>query len=469
MKKTVVWGLVLMVALSMSMISGCTESHVEEDVAIGIVESERRPYDENSIRFTKDKVNLYSEKSNESDILGELIKFSKLELIETEDEGEALWSLVHYAVGNEFVEGYVSSDQIIKNIGQDFRKGYTDLDYMPKHKVENYTNNPRQQVRALYVSLNSAVGNIDKYIQIANDTKVNAFVIDVKNDLGYTLFEMEVAEKFSPMANKGPKIKDIEQFMQKLKENEIYTIARVVTFKDTLYAQNFPERGTVYRDSGALYQSRDKLYWGSPYDRQFWEYNIEIAKVAADVGFNEIQFDYVRFPDATASTNAKLNFRNELDETKAECIQNFLKEAYEVISEKEVYVAADLFGLVGTVADDMGIGQHWESISNVIDFVCPMMYPSHYGKYNYGLPVPDQFPYETVYYSTEDSIERNMNIATPAAIRPWIQDFTATWVPGYIRYGDAELLAQIKALEDLDIHEYMLWNAGNNYHTNALK
>ena len=249
----------------------------------------------------------------------------------------------------------------------------------------------------------------------------------------------------------------------------IYTIARIVSFKDPSYAKQYPNKTIAYKDSGKPYSNSDKLVWVSPHDRQLWEYNIGVSKEAATAGFNEIQFDYVRFPASNAGKLDKiLDYRKEKDETKAETIQNYLKYAREQLSPLQVYISADIFGLVGSVSDDMALGQHWEAVSNIVDYVSPMMYPSHYGNGTYGLAVPDAFPYETIFFSTRDSVSKNKNIETPATIRPWIQDFTASWVKGYIKYGDKQLELQIKALEDNGVKEYMLWNAGNTYSEGAL-
>ena len=116
----------------------------------------------------------------------------------------------------------------------------------------------------------------------------------------------------------------------------------------------------------------------------------------------------------------------------------------------------------------MSLGQYWEAVSNVVDYVCPMMYPSHYANNTYGLPVPDAYPYETVYNSAKDSVARNKNIKTPGTIRPWIQDFTAPWVKGHIKYSDKQVKDQIRALEENGITEYLLWNAGNKYSEGAV-
>ena len=180
-------------------------------------------------------------------------------------------------------------------------------------------------------------------------------------------------------------------------------IARIVAFKSPFYAQNHPDRAIVYKDSGKLYTDSDRLPWVSPHDRIMWEYNVAIAKEAAELGFNEIQFDYVRFP-AIGNTEA-IDYRNETDESQTATIQNFLKYAYEALKPYEVYISADVFGWAATATGGIGIGQHWEAVSNVVDYISPMMYPSHYGPNTFGLPVPDAYPYETIDRSVKDAIE----------------------------------------------------------------
>ncbi|MCG8484755.1 MAG: putative glycoside hydrolase [Clostridia bacterium] len=467
---------VTLLSLSLTM-SACsnkdvvpTETQVVDSLTEGAIEhAALGQYDPEKVRFISQDSILYSESSSTSEVQGDILRFTEVELVEEKAENEEAWSKVNYVILDQYIEGWLPSGQLTSNLGETFRKGFTHLDFDPKYKVESYKNNPKIEARALYLTVNSTRQRIDEFIQIANETDINAFVIDVKADRGNMLFNSDAAEKYCPDANTTYEKEKVREMLQKLKDNNIYAIARIVTFKDTIYAQTYPERATVYKSSGKIYQSRDKLYWGTPHDRQFWEYNLAVSMEAADMGFNEIQFDYVRFPDVSAATCNKLDYRNEKDETKAEAIQKFLEYSYEELSKKEVYVGADIFGQVGSVVDDMGIGQYWEAVSNSIDFICPMMYPSHYGPNVYGLSVPDQFPYETVYYCTKDGIERNQNISTPAVIRPWIQDFTATWVTGYIPYRTREVKAQIQALKDLGVEQYMIWNAGNNYHTDALK
>ncbi|MBN2853239.1 MAG: putative glycoside hydrolase, partial [Clostridia bacterium] len=365
--------------------------------------------------------------------------------------------------------GYISPSSLVNSKTELMGVVYSDVDYSGFAKNSSYTSNPPIEVRGVYVSASTASNpeKVDKLIQIANETDINTFIINVKDDSESMLFHSEAAAAYCPSANEVVYIRNIEAFIKKLKDNNIYLIARIVAFKSPKYALEHPDKAIVYKESGEMYY-KDKSYWASPYDRDLWEYNVLVAKEAIALGFNEIQFDYVRFPDNGPSLDPLLDFRNSLSESKTKAIQEFLKYAYKELSPLEAYVAADLFAWTATSETDLGIGQHWEALTDVVDYICPMMYPSHYGPGIYGLDVPDAHPYTTIFESSSDALLRNRISMTPAIIRPWIQDFTATWVKGHITYGIEEIKAQIQALKDNGINEYMLWNASNVYTEGAL-
>ncbi|MEA4960868.1 putative glycoside hydrolase [Lutispora sp.] len=438
---------------------------IEEEIAA-------MTFAENTLFITGRKINVRDDIVKDAKILGSLSKGSQVVFLEEKkDEKEETWYKVTYEdeSGKE-VTGWISSKNAAREwtglIGEKFR----DMDYTPQKKIKEYENNPRVKVRGLYVTIYSASNaRIDSLIEMAKRTNINAFVIDVKDDKGYMLFPTKAAEKFSPKANEKATVKDIQALMKKLKDNNIYAIARIVSFKDPTYTTQNPDKAIIYKDTGKPFMNKDGLIWASPHDRILWEYNLEVSKEAADAGFNEIQFDYVRFPASDGGKLDKhLDYRNESGESKPGTIQNYLKYAREQLSPKKVYISADVYGLVGSVEDDMSLGQYWEAVSNIVDYICPMMYPSHYANNTYGVPVPDADPYKTVYNSAKDSAIRNKNMTTPAIIRPWIQDFTAPWVKGYIKYGDKQVIEQIKALEENGIDEFLLWNAGNKYSEGAV-
>lgn len=375
------------------------------------------------------------------------------------------WEKISYQKNREKRTGWIKSKQLVDSLGATLPKEWKNLDFSPIEK-KNYPENKRREVRGIYVTSSSAslTKRVDDLIALSKRTKINAFVIDVKEDDGTLLFKMKAGEKYNPNANRRSPIKDIDKFMKKMKDNNIYTIARIVSFKDPTYAKANPDKAIITKSTGKPFTNSDGVIWVSPHDRYLWEYNIAVAKEAALAGFDEIQFDYVRFPASNGGKLDKdLDYRNPNKESKPETIQKYLQYARKELEPLGVYIAADVYGQVGSLPDDMALGQHWESVSNVVDYICPMIYPSHYGKGVYGLPVPDAEPYKTVYRSTQDSINRNANIDTPAMIRPWIQAFTARWVKGYITYGPEQIELQVKALKDLGINEYILWSPTNRY------
>lgn len=344
---------------------------------------------------------------------------------------------------------------------------FASLHYAPVPK-RSYEGNPRIEVRGVYLTLLTLRSErLATLIQLAKDTQVNAFVIDFKDDSGKLLTQSAAATRYNPKANESLAFDDPGPLLRRLKDEGIYLIARIVTFKDPVFAKAHPAKSIWDRRAGRTFKSSDGLTWASPHDGDFRDYNLGLAKEAAVLGFNEVQFDYIRFPDVPKS--ADLDYRNPRGVSKADAIQSFLLDARKALEPLQVYVAADVFGLVCTTIDDMRIGQYWEAVSNAVDYICPMMYPSHYGPMNYGIEVPDQKPYEVLDRGIRDSIKRNGNIATPAKLRPWIQGFTATWVKGHITYGPAQVKAQTRALGDNGVKSWLIWHPANRYNPAAVK
>ena len=416
---------------------------------------------ENTIYVKKDETAIFKDK-NQKDKSFLKNKRDTLYLISESEK--------FYYVRDKFFsekDGYILKENVNKSLADFIVKKYKGVDYNFEMPTKNYESNSRVKAKGIYLTINTAISDkkINQLIEMAKKTEINTFVIDVKNDSETFLYESEVAKKY--LDNPKYSSKDFKKIMEKLKENDIYTIARIVTFKSPKYAISNPKKAITYKGTNTVY--KDGVYWASAFDRELWDYNIELALEAADYGFNEIQFDYVRFPALSSSKRNRLDLKNEKDESRTAAIQKFLQKAYKEISKKEVYVAADIFGWTASSLGDEGIGQHWEGLVSVIDYSCPMIYPSHYGPYNFGLKVPDAKPYQTVYRSTQDAIDKNKNVKNPATLRPWIQDFTARWVKGYIYYGPKEVRAQIDALKDLGVDEYILWSPSNRYTWEALK
>ncbi len=385
---------------------------------------------------------------------------------ETNDVKEGRWFQVRIGAGTGEAQGWLPSAYLTHN--RALTEGdFANLVYGPVPK-RNYPGRPARQVRGLYVSLN-ALGShrFPGILRLARQTSINALVIDFKDDVGDLLTESGTAARLNPAANRKPATRDLPALIRQLKAENLYLIARIVTFKDPAYAREHAGSSILDLRTGRPYRSRDGLTWSSPYDAEFRAYNLGLADEAAAAGFDEVQFDYVRFPDV--SKDVRLDYRAASSQTKAQVVQNFLLEARRRLEPRGVYLAADVFGLVCTTVDDMRIGQYWEAVSNAVDFICPMMYPSHYANGSYGLEVPDRHPFELVDRSLRDAERRNRNLDTPATIRPWLQGFTASWVRGHRTYGPQEIRTQIRALERHGLDTFLIWHPGGKYDAGAYR
>lgn len=300
--------------------------------------------------------------------------------------------------------------------------------------------------------------SLQKLIDICNRTELNALVIDVKDSDGVVSWDTEVPLEREIGASRKC-INDINAVMTKLAENDIYPIARIAVFKDPILAKAHPEMG-VKRPDGALWRDRRGNAWANPYDQRVWDYNIAIAIECAKLGFKEIQWDYVRFPsDGPVS---QCVYPGKTDETDSEVIASFLKYAREKLEPHAVVMTADLFGLTSLVNHDMGIGQTIKLIAEHVDYICPMVYPSHYARGEYGIPDPNRAPYKTVLLSLRDAVKAVEG--TKCRVRPWLQDFSLYGV----KYGAAEVLAQRKAAKEIGLTEFLLWNPQCRYTEAAL-
>ena len=430
--------------------------------------------DNNEYRYTNSKINAF-ENEDLTKLKTNISKSTRLKLIEAktiiqkdkdgnETEKQVLW--VSFFDKDRQVTAFIEDKNLKNSLSETLDNKFKKLDFSPIKKY-NFENNTKKKIRGIYITANtvSLSKRLDDLIKLAKSSGINGFVIDVKQDEGNLSIEMpDYIKNMNSGANDNYLIKDFHAVMQKLKENGIYTIARIVSFKDNIYAKNHPNSIISYRASGKAFTNSDGLIWISPHDRKMWEYNVAIAIEAAKVGFNEIQFDYVRFPASNGGKlDKELNYKNSKNETKSETIQAYLKYAKEKLKDYSVYISADIYGQISSSSDDMALGQYYEAISNVVDYISPMTYPSHYINGYYGIKLPDASPYKTVYYSNRDSVARSNNIETPAIIRPWIQAFTAKWVRGHINYGPNEIKEQVRALKDLGIDEYILWSPTNSY------
>lgn len=371
-----------------------------------------------------------------------------------------LFSLIKADGENEIKEEIISLS---------YQDWYQDYNNYSINKLEA-SRIPRE-VKGLYVTGGTANGlKYDHLIDLLDTTELNSLVIDIKEDSGYITYQSNNAKVKAIGSDGQVFIKDIDDLIHKAKEKNIYLIARIVTFKDPFYASNNPSIA-FQKKAGGVWKDNKGVAWVDPYQKSVWDYNLGIAKEIIEKGFDEIQFDYVRFPDNGAKMDREVDFHDTNNLSKAEIIAEFLIYAKKQLEGYQAFLSADVYGFTTTVSDDMGIGQQWELITSAVDYISPMMYPSHYGAYNYGLPVPDANPYALIKYGLEDAIEKDDKVSAEgkpiAIIRPWYQDFTATWVPGHIRYGSKEVLDQITAGNELGVTQYLMWNPNNVYSEGA--
>lgn len=338
---------------------------------------------------------------------------------------------------------------------------------IPKQKKETKP----VKVRGIYVTAMSAGSEkkIDEIITMVNETELNAVVIDVKDDYGYISYEMDYDKAKEVGATKNT-IQDIHTVIDKLKKNGIYVIGRVVAFKDPVLA-NHEASLCLKTNQGAMFRDKTGNAWLNPYKRDTWEYIVTVAKKAVEVGFDEIQFDYVRFSTDHGMKSVVYEADSEAV-TKVDIITEFVKYACQKLRPIGAYVSADVYGsIIDSEVDARIVGQNYLELARCLDYISPMIYPSHYGAGCYGLAVPDLQPYHCVVQALKKSamvlgqIEKQEH---RAIVRPWLQDFTAKWLKEYQVYEEKQLREQIQAVYDAGYQEWILWNGGSRYTMNGL-
>ncbi len=330
--------------------------------------------------------------------------------------------------------------------------------------IADHSEKERPAVKGIYVTGPVAGSErMNDLITLVDATELNTMVIDVKNDEGEITWKMDSGSVLE-MGNGVAYIRDINALMETLKKHEIYTIARIVCFKDPVFAQNHVD-SALKKPDGGLVTDAYGLAWVNPYDEEVWAYLTEIAQAALEVGFDEVQFDYVRFPIGEDADAADYKVDMSVN-TKEQAISGFLSYACSQIHEKGGVVTADVFGtVIGSATDIERVGQNYAELGKTVDVLSPMVYPSHYGPGVFGFDVPDAHPYDTVYQAlmlSQDVLGQNAGESC-AVVRPWLQAFTATWVSGHISYEVQQIQEQIQAVYDAGYEEWILWNATCRY------
>jgi hypothetical protein len=323
-------------------------------------------------------------------------------------------------------------------------------------------------VRALYVN-GWAAGSRSRMrnlIRIADQTEINTFVVDVKESDTYLTYDstgIALAKEIG--ADQRPGSKWLPELVDTLRAHGIYPIARIVVFKDRMLAEKKPELAIRHRNGGIWLDQKGKP-WVNPYHRTVWDYNVAIAREALEMGFAEIQWDYVRFPDVVESLRSTMAFPGAGGKSRAENIHDFILYSKEQLKEFGVPVTADVFGLSTHMEGDVGIGQQWEKVISSADAVLPMVYPSHYYPGMYGFQNPNAHPYEVVRIAMQDAVDRTGFVrdgGKPVGeVVPWLQAFSAEWLDN-LQYGPSHVRSQIQAVYDAGLKSWVLWNPGSRY------
>lgn len=326
------------------------------------------------------------------------------------------------------------------------------LDYYPYGRVEFEDNPLLKNSKAMYLNAGT-IGSIDRYLEIAKSSGVNAIVVDIKD--GALAYSSEVAKEYSITAYNTAINSNVsyKSAIQKIKDAGIYAIGRIVVFNDVHYGKDHPE--------DCISSSASSRLWPSAYSRGAWEYNVELAKEAIlTMGFNEIQFDYVRFPEDAYNMSVKGNtdFKNKYGEEKAEAVQNFLFYAVDEIHKFNAYLSVDVFGECSSEYVT-AYGQYWPAISNIVDVISSMPYTDHFGR---SIDTWSN-PYKTVYNWAVGAAKRQTEIPTPAIARTWITAYdTPYWKPT-VTYDASKISDQVQALYDAGLNGgFITWNSSSN-------
>jgi hypothetical protein len=304
-----------------------------------------------------------------------------------------------------------------------------------------------QKVNALYLPAPCFTERkINEFIHYAKLADLNAAVLHVKDPHGWIRWKSDnaLAKEIGALASSGL----VEPALKQLKAQGFWTIAKLDLFVDHRLVTRHPEMGIVNRDNGEQWVDKKGLGWANPYNQNVWEYNIALGRELAALGFDEIQFDYVRFPSDGNLSNIRYP-QKPVELSKTDCIAKFLESAYRTLHPLGVTVSVDLFGLVAWKTVDFGLGQLLESIAPHVDVICPMLYPSHFPPGFLGQQNPGDYPLEIMELSLKRIQKR-----TDKIIRPWLQGF---W------YTPEQINAQLEGLANAETASWTVWHPSGNY------
>jgi hypothetical protein len=325
-------------------------------------------------------------------------------------------------------------------------------------EIQKLRSDPSAPIRGLYINRFAAQSakKMRRLIGVADSTEINAFVVDIKDEFGLN-FRSE-----DPLLQKNegtaPKVANLKALVDTLNAHGILPVARIVVFKDSVASRLNPEH-TIRKADGSPWRDKKGLTWVNPYANAIWEYNFRVAEEAIKMGFGEIQFDYIRFPEPYKSLPPQV-FPEANGRTKSQALAEFLSAASKRIGRHGVRTTADIFGLVTTVNGALEVGQAWEPLTKSVDVLLPMVYPSHYPHGAFGIARPNAEPYKVIHIAISRARERNAAAGvTGQRVRPWIQAFTL----GAPKYGAAEIEEQKRAVYDSGFDGWVMWNPGSQY------
>ena len=343
-----------------------------------------------------------------------------------------------------------------------------DCDFFPRPKPEFKDNRMPESCYSLYINFSPAnLSKIDEYIELAKQTKINTFVIDIK-DNECPGFRSEAMLKYSP-TNYNRSTKNGEKLykraVSRLHEEGFYVVARITCFKDSYFVKDNPECAITEIETGEPFK-HNKSFWPSAFNRRVWEFNVELAKEAIrKFGFNEINFDYVRFPDRMTKIEDRIDYHNCYGETKVQAIQRFVQYACDEIHELGAYVSIDVFGECANPGYTTAYGQYWPALSNIADVMCGMPYPDHFPDGFYGIKKPWNHPYEILYAWGQRVQARQKATPTPAKVRTWVQAYHVMRHvdPNGIDYNAENIEKEIRGLFDAGLTGgYTTWLSSSN-------
>ena len=315
--------------------------------------------------------------------------------------------------------------------------------------------------KAVHVGLNVAIDQKDYLIQLCKETGLDSLVVEIKSDSGQLMFKSDTAKALYGEDYGVLTKEEFKDLCAEYKENDIYLIGRVVAFKDEKYAHAYPEN-SIQNGNGSLLIHNGEP-WPSPYSRDVWRYLVGFSKEAVELGIDEIQYDFCRFPDGMHDES--IDYQNEYGESKAQAITHFLYYAREELRKVKGYLSVDVFGWVMISGDDQDIGQFIPAIANVVDAISPMPYPDHFQSPIFGISIPAQNPGELLKQFTKESMKVLNQIPNAATYRTWIQGYAClSWVckgtpenPSR-SYGPSDMIAQIEGIRSEGQDGYIVWS-----------